>query len=296
MSLRVNTGTSPAALATRAVADSGKVEVSKDSRFSNDFQRWLHENGYGHYKFAQGDVPAFGGRTQPGEKLDKEPVIFIHGNSDSAAGWEKSIEHFNAQGYKPSELYAMTWGDANPMKAALQHHSQQNLEEVRAFIQAVKEYTGAEKVDVIGHSMGVTLARKAIQGGDAYDPYARQSFDLGKPLTDNVDTFVGIAGANHGLRAALYTGNLTPTTNRISGLHPASALLEDLNAVNHDEGQNVYSIWSHSDQIIGPGRAAGTSPIPGQDGQKVYNTYGHMGSRDLSVDVQLAMVSRHVIP
>lgn len=288
MSLRVNPG---ASLATRS-----PQEVSKNSRFSNDFQRWLHENGYGHYKFAQGNVPAFGGRSQPGEKLKNEPVIFIHGNSDSAAGWEKSIEHFASKGYKPSEMYAMTWGDANPLKAANQHHSKQNLEEVRAFIEAVKKYTGAEKVDVIGHSMGVTLARKAIQGGDAYDPYAGKGFNLGKPLTDSVDTFVGIAGANQGLNAALFTGNLTPTTNRVSGLHPQSALLKDLNAVNRDEGKHIFSIYSHSDQVIGLGQAKKTSPIPEQDGEKVYNTYGHMGVRDLSVDVQLAMVRNNIIP
>jgi triacylglycerol lipase len=296
MSLRVNTR-NPALTAQRSrAAEAGKVEVSKDSRFSNDFHRWLHENGYGHHKFAQGNVPAFGGKSHAGEQVKNEPVIFIHGNSDSAAGWKKSIEHFSSQGYKPSEMYAMTWGDADMKKAAQQHHSQQNLEEVRAFIQAVKEYTGAQKVDVIGHSMGVTLARKAIQGGDAYDPYTRQSFNLGKPLTEKVDTFVGIAGANQGLKAALYTGNLTPTTNRVSGLHPQSALLKDINSVNRDEGQHIFSIWSRSDQVIGLGQAARTSPIPEQDGQKVYNTYGHMGTRDMSVDVQLAMVRNQLIP
>jgi triacylglycerol esterase/lipase EstA (alpha/beta hydrolase family) len=102
--------------------------------------------------------------------VTKEPVIFIHGNSDSAAGWKDSLQHFSKQGYKPSELYAMTWGPSNPKLASEQHHSKKYLEEVRAFIEAVKQYTGAEKVDVIGHSMGVTLARKAIQGGDGFDP------------------------------------------------------------------------------------------------------------------------------
>ncbi|OJH39211.1 hypothetical protein [Cystobacter ferrugineus] len=106
---------------------------------------------------------------------------------------------------------------------------------MRAFIQAVQEYTGARKVDVIGHSMGVTLARKAIQGGPGYDPYGGDHFDLGAPLTGRVDTFVGIAGS--------------------------------------------------------------TGPIPGQDGQKVFSSYphGHMGSRDLSVETQLAMITEHEV-
>ncbi|QSQ27263.1 alpha/beta hydrolase [Pyxidicoccus parkwayensis] len=295
MATRISTQkpTSSAAATQRT----GDASVSKDSRFSNDFKQWLQTHGYGKYAFAQGNVPAFGGKRTPGEKVTKEPVIFIHGNSDSAAGWKGSIETFSKNGYKPSELYAMTWGPANPLQAANQHHSQEYLEEVRAFIQAVKEYTGAKKVDVIGHSMGVTLARKAIQGGDGFDPYAHSKFNLGKPLTDSVDTFVGIAGANHGLAAALWTGDMVPTTNRTSGLHPDSAILKDLNAVNHDEGEHVYSIWSNVDEVVGVGLAGFTSPIPGQDGAKVYNTfpYGHMGLKNLTGEEQLAMVRDHQV-
>ncbi|HLL55384.1 MAG TPA: lipase family protein [Myxococcaceae bacterium] len=282
---------------TRTAARSTEMTVSKDSRFSNDFQKWLHANGYGHFDFAKGNVPAFGGKNSPGEKVTKEPVIFIHGNSDSAAGWKGSVEHFSKEGYKSSEMYGMTWGPANPLKASEQHHSEKNLTEVRAFIEAVKKYTGAEKVDVIGHSMGVTLARKAIQGGDSFDPYANKKFNVGDPLTRSVDTFVGIAGANHGLAAAAMTGDRFPTTNKVSGLHPQSELLKDLNAVNHDEGSHVYSIWSNADQVIGVGLAGFTSPIPGQDGQKVYNTFpfGHMGLKNLTAETQLAMIRDHQV-
>ncbi|HYH95422.1 lipase family protein [Hyalangium sp.] len=287
----------PSTSATARTSRAHEVSVSKESRFSNDFHQWLHENGYGKYDFAKGNVPAFGGRSKAGEKVTNEPVIFIHGNSDSAAGWKSSIETFSKNGYKPSEMYAMTWGPSNPMQASKQHHSEKYLEEVRAFIQAVKEYTGAEKVDVVGHSMGVTLARKAIQGGDSFDPYANKKFDLGKPMTDSVDTFVGIAGANHGLAAALFTGDLVPTTNRTSGLHPASSFLKDINAVSHDEGSHVYSIWSHADEVVGVGLAGATSPIPGQDGQKVYGTfpYGHMGLKNRTAETQLAMIRDHQV-
>jgi alpha-beta hydrolase superfamily lysophospholipase len=36
---------------------------------------------------------------------------------------------------------------------------------VRKFIEAVIEYTHAEKVYIVGHSMGVTLGRGAVIGG-----------------------------------------------------------------------------------------------------------------------------------
>ena len=296
--MRVNNPpTTPAASAPARTSRASEVSVSKDSRFSSDFKSWLHANGYGKYAFAQGNVPAFGGKASAGEKVTKEPVIFIHGNSDSAAGWKNSIEHFGKEGYKPSEMYAMSWGPANPLKAGEQHHSAKYLGEVRAFIEAVKKYTGAEKVDVIGHSMGVTLARKAIQGGDGFDPYERKNYNLGEAMTGSVDTFVGIAGANHGLAAAMWTGDMVPTTNKTSGLHPQSELLKDLNKVDHDEGSHVYSIWSHVDEVVGVGLAGFTSPIEGQDGQKVYGTFpfGHMGVKNHTAATQLAMIRDHEV-
>jgi hypothetical protein len=294
---RVNSQPTASTALARTSRATETASVSKESRFSNDFHKWLHANGYGGYDFAKGNVPAFGGKTAAGEKVTKEPVIFIHGNSDSAAGWKNSIEHFGKEGYKPSEMYAMSWGPANPLKASEQHHSAKYLGEVRAFIEAVKKYTGAEKVDVIGHSMGVTLARKAIQGGDGFDPYARKNYNLGEAMTGSVDTFVGIAGANHGLAAAMMTGDLVPTTNKTSGLHPQSEILKDLNKVDHDEGSHVFSIWSHADEVVGVGLAGFTSPIEGQDGQKVYGTFpfGHMGVKNLTAETQLAMIRDHKV-
>jgi triacylglycerol lipase len=40
---------------------------------------------------------------------------------------------------------------------------------IRAFIQAVLAYTGAPKINIISHSMGVAIARKAIKGGSGID-------------------------------------------------------------------------------------------------------------------------------
>jgi len=78
-----------------------------------------------------------------------------------------------------------------------QTHSSEYLEYNRAWIEAVLAYTGADKIDVITHSMGVTLGRRIIKGGVVTaEP---RTIDLGEPLTSRVDTFIGIAGANWGL-------------------------------------------------------------------------------------------------
>ena len=44
-------------------------------------------------------------------------------------------------------------------------HTCSHLMYIRRFIDAVLLYTGAEKIDVISHSLGVPLTRKALKGG-----------------------------------------------------------------------------------------------------------------------------------
>src|SRR5437763_624335 len=229
---------------------------------STDFRNWLTANGYGSYNFQRSDVAggAYGGRTVAGQAVVNQPVIFIHGNSDSAlgtvspyTGWTSSISYFKSQGYTSAELYATTWGPADSSQASLQYHSKANMTRLRAFIQAVKAYTGATKVDIVCHSMGVTLARKAIEGGSAYDSAAGGTYTLGASLTSSVDTFVGISGANRGLTACYLSGPTSATCSDVNGFYPGyliggfgpydvSSILVDMNATSHYEGSFVYTI------------------------------------------------------
>ncbi|MBC7797633.1 MAG: lipase, partial [Pyrinomonadaceae bacterium] len=200
---------------------------------TSDFRSWINANGYGGYDFARDDLNgygSYGGKSSPGDSVINQPVIFIHGNSDSAigrssafSGWNDSINYFASQGYKRSEMYATTWGDASPSSSAYQYHSKPNIQKIRAFIQAVKAYTGATKVDIVTHSMGVTLTRKAILGGSGNDSLNGGSYNLGSPITSSVDTFVGIAGANWGLVSCYQTNSSTPTCGATNGLYPGYA-------------------------------------------------------------------------
>src|SRR5262245_26680914 len=153
------------------------------------FRNWLAANGYSGYNFARDDVSggSYGGKQNDSDAVINQPVIFIHGNSDSAlgngaafTGWTASINYFLSQGYKTSELYATTWGPADPALSIYQYHSKAYLTKIRAFIQAVKAYTGAAKVDVIAHSMGVTLARQAILGWAASELMDGGDYNLGQ--------------------------------------------------------------------------------------------------------------------
>lgn len=281
---------------------------------SPDFRAWLVDNGYDPFRYARDELEggSFGGRQSGAQMLRNQPVVFVHGNSDQAAGenaqgpvgWTAVIRQFMAAGYTPAELYATTWGPADPDKAGDQVHSAEHVKRIRGFIEAVLAYTGAERLDVIGHSMGVTLARRAILGG-TFDGH-----DLGPPLTDRVDTFVGIAGANRGLTACFFSRH-APTCSDQDGFFPGYAsfwgvgglsdFLRELNAQSGLEGTHVYSIWSRADQLIGFGGLVYgkyTARIPGQDGEKVYDSYpyGHFCVRDLSASVQLEMIRNHRVP
>jgi len=265
--------------------------------------------------FARDDLAggSFGGRTTAGEAIHHDPVVFVHGNSDRALdttgsgylGWNASVAYFQSQGYSNAELYGTTWGPADSLQAGNQEHSRANVLFVRHFLESVLAYTGASKIDVISHSMGVTLARKAILGGSAKD--AGGSYQVGSALTGSVDTFVGIAGANLGLSACFSTATV-PTCGDLDGFYPGflffgavtdlSQYLVDLQGRAGGEGAFRFAMFSLADEVIGGGDLVYgqyTSRIPRETGEVVFSTapYGHFGTKTLTADVQLRLVTQH---
>ena len=303
-----------------AVPAFAQLETDPAFGLSSDFRGWLTANGYGSYDFVRADVPggSYGGRTYAGQPVVNQPVIFIHGNSDSAigtgsslaTGWRSSIEYFKSQGYTSAEIYATTWGPASAAASSQQYHSKAHLTRLRAFVLAVKAYTGATKVDIVTHSMGVTLGRKIIKGGSGNDSLAGGSYTLGSALTTSVDTFVGVAGANRGLTTCYMTGATTPTCGSTNGFYPGylvggfgpygvSSFLVELGSSSHYEGSYVYSLWSSADEVIGYGTVVygeSTCRIPGQNGEKTFSSYpyGHIGVKDQTPYYQLRMVKYHL--
>lgn len=289
---------------------------------SSHFRSWLDAHGYGGFHFERSDLSggSFGGKQSDTDAITHRPVIFIHGNSDRAlgtppnlTGWRASRDYFLLKGYSAAELYATTWGPADPARKLDQYHSRAYLTQVRAFIEAVRAYTRASKVDVIAHSMGVTLGRKAMLGGSASDLLDGGSYDLG-PRLPFISTFIGIAGANQGLFGCYLTGPTTPTCGATNGFYPGyklgffgpygvSEILVDINSTRHYEANYVYSIWSTGDEIINAsapldGLIYGkyTSQVPGQDGEKRYSAYSHNQNKDLTTAVQFEMLKSHRVP
>lgn len=130
----------------------------------------------------------------------RTPVIFVHGNSVNATFFAKPTSNgaptvyaaLKAAGYNDCELFGITW--LNPTEQAnqqLNFHTATKAAMIRDFITAVKAYTGKSKVDILAHSMGVTVALHGITFGN---------------LWSSIDTFVNVAGGLRGLSSCLSVG------------------------------------------------------------------------------------------
>ncbi len=155
-----------------------------DAAFPSDFpvvrdQEWGYRIG------------GWGGIAR-GHATRHHPVIFVHGNTGDAGDWDepgRSVRRrFLEAGYSPQELWALSYNGkttkASPPALQCRTDNETNIPDLAAFVQAVLGYTGAAKVDIVAHSLGVTIARGML----AMHP----------ELSQVVEDFVGIAGANHG--------------------------------------------------------------------------------------------------
>jgi pimeloyl-ACP methyl ester carboxylesterase len=134
-----------------------------------------------------------------GGPVQRTPVIFLHGNNDTPFptgcnpfGYIHDFAQFFADaGYSPSELWGLGYqGDqcdliASPTnRSGIAHSTVANVPDLRSFVNAVLEYTGARQVDIVAHSLGVTLTREWLRQDRAYHLVRR---------------FVAVDGPNHGI-------------------------------------------------------------------------------------------------
>ncbi|PAV75101.1 hypothetical protein WR25_05458 [Diploscapter pachys] len=300
---------------------------------TQDFQDWLKSNGYDKDDFVRTDEHStqgsYGGKTASANTISNTPVIFIHGNSDSAlkssasaTGWDNTIDYFLTKGYTEAELYATSWGDTSPFNAGTRTHNCALLTRMRRFLEAVLAYTKANKVSLITHSMGVTIGRKIIKGGN--HEASDGSCNLGSPLNSKIEVYLGLSGGNFGLCNCEGGSEIASATcNNKDGLWPGdscglniltcgaqplpwpcsnvqySKFLMKMNADKTKEADYVFSGWSHMDDLIMYndivwGRP--TSQIPTEDGHKIYDIYTHMETKELTANDQYTFVHDKKIP
>jgi pimeloyl-ACP methyl ester carboxylesterase len=137
--------------------------------------------GFGTPTDASLGVPVIGfGAAGP---VDRTPVILLHGNNDTPfptlcnpyGDIHDLAGYLESRGYRPSELWGLGYqGDQCDLladqtkRSGVAHSTAANVPDLRAFIDAVLEYTGAKRVDIVGHSLGGTLAREWMRQDHAY--------------------------------------------------------------------------------------------------------------------------------
>ncbi|MCA9531634.1 MAG: hypothetical protein KC543_16000 [Myxococcales bacterium] len=115
-----------------------------------------------------------------------------------------------------------------------------------SFVDSVKAWSGSDKVDLVGHSQGATVARWYLK------------FDGG---TQNVDTYISLAGPQHGTDLAALTTLLQPALSAV-GLDPediqpfyemqqGSDFTNALNDGDPTPGNvDYYAFYSSDDQLV----------------------------------------------
>ena len=161
-----------------------------------------------------------------------DSVVMVHGNAGKPADFDNTYGELQRRGYTAAQIFRPNWG-SKTCAACNDHSGSEETPVENAIIDAIaSSCTG--KIDVIGHSMGVTLSARVI------DRIAARGY---------VDVFVGIAGANRGLwSCGSYPFNLPASTCGYWGLSVGSPLLNGLSGKRF--GTRMYSMKSWTDQIV----------------------------------------------
>lgn len=112
-----------------------------------------------------------------GGSVERRPVVFVHGNNGDACNFEEHAQYLLDSGWNGDELYSITFEDKAPYHEWMR-------DSLDAFVQNVLAETGASKVKLVAHSLGVTGTRFWMQDFDRFDW---------------VDTLVSLNGGNHGV-------------------------------------------------------------------------------------------------
>jgi pimeloyl-ACP methyl ester carboxylesterase len=133
------------------------------------------------------------------QSVGKAPVILLHGNSGSADSGRWNMLDLQQMliraGYPRELIWAPSYLGTGTLDLETPHTN--NVNEVREFIDNVREYLDVAVVDVVAHSLGCSLAYAIFRGlRRQRDPV---EFDDQLKRWNRVGTFVALAGAFHGL-------------------------------------------------------------------------------------------------
>jgi pimeloyl-ACP methyl ester carboxylesterase len=236
-------------------------------------------------------------------RVTRTPVVFLHGNNDTPFptacnpfGYVHNLaQYFADHGYAPSDLWGLGYqGDqcdaaANPLlKSGDSHSTVANVPDLDRYVRAVLAYTHARRVDIVGHSLGVTLAREWMRADHAAHLVRR---------------LVAIDGPNHGIvncspspfnyfqLAAL--GGFTPSSAICREYGAAdTSLLTRLNRGNESKPTQTLVIRNADTSFVYFSAQDGPffPPVPAQDSHGNAHDFSH--SAELEAAQQLDLIGQ----
>jgi triacylglycerol esterase/lipase EstA (alpha/beta hydrolase family) len=124
--------------------------------------------------------------------VTRTPVILVHGNNDTPfatacnpyGNMHELAQDLAHRGYALSELWGLGYqgdqcdlADDPTRRSAEPHTAAANVADLRRFVHAVLRYTGARQVDIVGHSLGVIVAREWLRQDKEAEDLVRRCRD-----------------------------------------------------------------------------------------------------------------------
>ncbi|KAE9555550.1 hypothetical protein FO519_001221 [Halicephalobus sp. NKZ332] len=257
--------------------------VGVSSTFTPHFEAYLRNNfddGFDKQMTRSdmgfGLMGSFGGKQSQNDIIKRKPIIFVHGVTLRAGIFMGHVQYFHHAGYSMAELYGTTYGDGGITPMFFKAMECNDVKQIRNFIEAVSSYTNST-VNIIAYSMGVAISRKAILGGRCVDTNEY----LGEPLTNLVDTFIGVAGVAYGLENC-------PTFMK------ACNLIDVNSKKSMYEGFNVFGIYSKDDRLVGQNCCGHQcSELTFANGTSEHTILNHGTVLTMTKEIQLKMINDH---
>jgi pimeloyl-ACP methyl ester carboxylesterase len=191
----------------------------------------------------------------PGSRVNgPRPIIMLHGYAMNRANFVVLARRLAAAGLGP--MFGFEYWTLGRVAAGAR--------QLGWFVDQVREATGADEVDIVGHSMGGVVARYYLTFGDG-DTHVNRLITLGSP---HFGTDVSAVGIGHASRELILGSQLV---TRLAASPPLSHA-------------RVTTILSEADVLV---PAAKQPPIAGAE-RIVYPDLGHvalLGSRRVAAAI-----------
>jgi pimeloyl-ACP methyl ester carboxylesterase len=204
--------------------------------------------------------------TPSGDQSLDTPVLLVHGYGHNSSAWLMLRKALKRAGF--TSIHTMNY---NPLR----HDIPEIARKLSDRVQQILELTGAEKVNLVGHSLGGVVSRWYVQ-------------ELGGDRT--VNTAVTLASPHKGTIAAFVPGGRTARECR-----PQSWVMRRLNDRAKPTNVRWVAFYGDTDALVQPTRS-GRIDVPALNARNVLIPgMGHMGML-LSGDVVNQVVEELLRP